>query len=300
MIVKIQHRRGDFADFDPTQLLPSEFAIIQADDPNTSDGTAIYIGISSGVIKRLATADEIVDLVNSLVNNALDSKQDALVFDIAPTAGSTNVLSSGTIYSVLDALTLAWSKITNKPSINPGTGTNSTKENTASTASGSASHAEGASTTASGNRSHAEGYYATASGISSHAEGHYTTAAGIAAHAEGSNCKANGDSSHAEGNATVANRYAQHVFGTFNVPEPAGTDPSAKGNYVEIVGNGTSSNAKSNARTLDWSGNEVLSGKLTVGAAPTANMDVTTKKYVDDLGDSKQSTITISGTGLII
>lgn len=107
MIVKIQHRRGDFADFDPTQLLPSEFAIIQADDPNTSDGTAIYIGISSGVIKRLATADEITDLVSGLVNDALASKQDVLVFDIAPTAGSTNVLSSGTIYNVLEDLTLA-------------------------------------------------------------------------------------------------------------------------------------------------------------------------------------------------
>jgi hypothetical protein len=51
---------------------------------------------------------------------------------------------------------------------------------------------------------------------------------------------------------------------------------------VEIVGKGTSSSARSNARTLDWNGNEVLAGKLTVGTAPTANMDVATKKYVDN------------------
>ena len=53
-----------------------------------------------------------------------------------------------------------------------------------------------------------------------------------------------------------------------------------RGNYVEIVGNGDWS-TRSNARTLDWNGNEVLSGKLTVGTAPTNNMDVTTKQYVD-------------------
>ena len=40
-------------------------------------------------------------------------------------------------------------------------------------------------------------------------------------------------------------------------------------------------NTRSNARTLDWDGNEVLAGKLTLGAAPTANMDATTKLYVD-------------------
>ena len=101
MIVKIQHRRGDFTDFDPTQLLPGELAIIQADDPNTNDGTAIYLGISSGVIKRIPTSDEISDLVDALVETALDGKQDVLIFDVAPTAGSENVLSSGTIYTAL-------------------------------------------------------------------------------------------------------------------------------------------------------------------------------------------------------
>jgi chitodextrinase len=34
-------------------------------------------------------------------------------------------------------------------------------------------------------------------------------------------------------------------------------------NYVEIVGNGTATDARSNARTLDWAGNEWLAGNLT-------------------------------------
>ena len=38
-----------------------------------------------------------------------------------------------------------------------------------------------------------------------------------------------------------------------------------KGDYVEIVGNGTDTSHRSNARTLDWNGNETLAGGLTVG-----------------------------------
>ena len=48
---------------------------------------------------------------------------------------------------------------------------------------------------------------------------------------------------------------------------------------------------------MDWSGNEVLAGKLTVGTAPTNNMDVATKQYVDtataSITDEKLSTGTI-------
>ena len=57
--------------------------------------------------------------------------------------------------------------------------------------------------------------------------------------------------------------------------------------------------ARSNARTLDWDGNEVLSGKLTVGTAPTNNMDVATKLYVDTGLGSKQDTLT-AGSNITI
>ena len=36
-------------------------------------------------------------------------------------------------------------------------------------------------------------------------------------------------------------------------------------NYVEIIGNGADESSKSNARTLDWSGNERLMGDIYVG-----------------------------------
>lgn len=91
---------------------------------------------------------------------------------------------------------------------------------------------------------------------------------------------ASGYYSQAMGNWTTAQRKSQFVFGEFNDPDQSGTY-GTRGNYVEIVGNGSMSK-RSNARTLDWNGNEVLAGKLTVGAGPSADMDAATKKYVDD------------------
>lgn len=76
---------------------------------------------------------------------------------------------------------------------------------------------------------------------------------------------------HSEGIGTVAFDSGQHAGGKYNIPV----------NGAEVIGGGTSSNP-ANIRTLDWSGNEVLAGKLTVGAAPTNDMDVATKYYVDN------------------
>lgn len=77
---------------------------------------------------------------------------------------------------------------------------------------------------------------------------------------------ASGYHSHAEGYNTLASRKSQHVFGEYNVEDSGGADASVKGDYIEIVGNGTSG-TRSNARTLDWNGNEWLSGNLTVNNA---------------------------------
>lgn len=170
------------------------------------------------------------------------------------------------------------------------------------TADGPYSHAEGDSTTASQAYSHAEGSATKANGAYSHAEGYNTNASGYQSHAEGSNTTASGYQSHAEGLYTIARRKSQHVFGEYNILDTSGSYGSVKGQYIEIVGNGTAENARSNARTLDWSGNEVLAGKLTIGTAPTADMDVTTKQYVDNkittdiataIGDINQFEVTI-------
>lgn len=164
-----------------------------------------------------------------------------------------------------------------------------------SRAEGICSHAEGYTTVAENAYSHAEGGYSTASGDYSHVEGYNTKTSGYAGHAEGNYTTVLGDYSHAEGLYTVSNHRSQHVFGEYNLRDSSSATASNRGNYVEIVGNGTSS-TYSNARTLDWGGNEVLSGKLTVGTAPTNNMDVATKQYVDTGLASADEIIEITAT----
>ena len=166
------------------------------------------------------------------------------------------------------------------------------------TASGAMSHAEGNHTNAQGDYAHTEGWTSEASGESAHAEGNHTNASGRASHAEGMYTTASGYASHAEGFYAIANHAYQHVFGQYNASDPSTAEPTARGTYAEIVGNGTQE-GRSNARTLDWDGNEVLAGKLTVGAGPTNNMDVATKQYVDSsdpgvIGDIKVSIGTLS------
>jgi hypothetical protein len=140
-------------------------------------------------------------------------------------------------------------------------------EGSYTTASGDVSHAEGGSTIASGDRSHAEGENSIASGTGSHAECIGATASGYASHAEGVGTIASGSSSHAEGWYTIANHESQHTFGQFNTLDNSQAAATERGNYIEIVGNGTTDNARSNARTLDWSGNEWVAGTYTNGSS---------------------------------
>ena len=125
-----------------------------------------------------------------------------------------------------------------------------------------AAHAEGSFTKAMANSAHAEGTGSTASGSGSHAEGNTTKATAAYAHAEGSYCEANGLASHAEGYYTKADRTGHHVVGRYNIPDTVGSASNYYGKYVEIVGNGSKTQT-SNARTVDWSGNEWLAGNLT-------------------------------------
>ncbi len=120
-------------------------------------------------------------------------------------------------------------------------------------ASGPKSHAEGTNTKAYYSSSHAEGYQTKANADFAHAEGEDTQANGRASHAEGREAIANGNYSHAQNRGTIANGENQTVFGKYNV---------SNSNYAEIVGNGTSNSNRSNARTLDWQGNEWVAGSF--------------------------------------
>ena len=196
---------------------------------------------------------------------------------------------------------------------NKATKANAHAEGDITTASGLGSHAEGSETTASANYSHAEGYRATASQLQAHAEGNHTVASGnsahaegveteatgLAAHAEGEGTEASGYNAHAEGNTssaaghfshaegyeTLASRRAHHVFGEYNIDDAAATanERMTRGTYVEIVGNGKSPSTRSNARTLDWNGNEWLAGGLTTAGAITIGSTTITEMQLQSL-----------------
>ena len=154
---------------------------------------------------------------------------------------------------------------------------------------GMASHAEGAQTLAYGYSSHAEGEDTIASGSNSHAEGLLTIASGSNSHAEGSYTTASGEDSHAEGMGTTASSYRQHVQGKYNIED-------SNSIYAHIVGNGTSDSDRSNAHTLDWSGNAWYAGTVE-GTAMIVKSSTkgSTKRFkitVDDSGTISATEIT--------
>lgn len=225
------------------------------------------VGMTVGLIKALAPKLSAEDITTA-VDAWLDDHPEATttVEDGAISYAKLNSSLQGTVDDVADLKSEMdnmsqpdWNQsdssaddfIKNKPAIRQQANGGGILENGASSASGQNSHAEGGGTTASGAYSHAEGGGTTASGRSSHAEGGGTVASG--------------DYSHAEGSNTTANHMAQHVFGMHNIPDDSIESSGTKGNYVEIVGNGLDVSRRSNARTLDWEGNESLAGGITLG-----------------------------------
>ena len=135
------------------------------------------------------------------------------------------------------------------------------------------SHAEGYKTTANAPYSHAEGSNTVASDLSCHAEGSGTTASGNCSHAENTGCIASGSNSHAEGYHTIARGEYSHASGAHTI---AGMEVFALGRYNKkaedvalVVGNGWGSGSnewRSDALTLDYSGNLKLAGNLTANS----------------------------------
>jgi len=199
-------------------------------------------------------------------------------------------------------------------------GQSSHAEGTYSHADGNYSHAEGYNTDAYGDYSHAEGYLSNAEGDRSHAEGMGTLADGYGAHAEGGASRAEGYLSHAEGEGAGATGYCSHAegyattaYGDCSHAQGYGTDAHGdrqfvfgsyneldySNEFIEIVGNGEY-NDRSNARTLDWQGNEVLAGKLTINGTPTEPNDVArlqdTKLDYTDIVDFPAVSVPHGGT----
>lgn len=75
-----------------------------------------------------------------------------------------------------------------------------------------------------------------------------------------------GNFSHKEGYQCIALGNSQHVQGQFNVVDPYAEyiQPSYRGKYADIIGNGISYEDRSNAYALDWDGNAYHAGDVYV------------------------------------
>lgn len=118
------------------------------------------------------------------------------------------------------------------------------------------------------------------------------TASGYYSHAEGNNTKAKGAYSHTAGVGTIANSPAQYVFGSYNIEDTAETSaPNIQGymsrDYIHIVGNGTSNSKRSNAHTIDWSGNAEYAGDVKANACGGEN-PVSLVEVADEVANVKQ------------
>lgn len=145
------------------------------------------------------------------------------------------------------------------------------------------------------------GSYNTASGQAAVAMGNITTASGAVAMSTGSQTEASGTVSATFGIQTKANHQAQFVFGAFNEEDASSAASYSRGNYVEVVGNGTADDARSNARTLDWDGNEILAGNISINGG-TTTIDVGLLQLLANGNLEPNSEIvdfTISNTGII-
>ena len=181
-------------------------------------------------------------------------------------------------------------------------GAQSHAEGLTTEASGSSAHAEGSITKATGIYAHAEGYNTQAYGYAAHAEGGATIANGSASHAEGAGTVAEGSLSHVGGTYNIADNYDNLSEWTANTAYQIGdrvkkttisnnntsvsgyickianedasfqsykwTSLEGKMNYAEIIGNGTNNNTRSNARALDWDGNEHLMSDIYINCNP--------------------------------
>ncbi len=113
-----------------------------------------------------------------------------------------------------------------------------------------------------------------ASAAMASAFGYNTEAAGQYAESHGYQSISSGIASTSHGFRTTANHRSQFVFGEYNITDDSSAQSDSRGNYIEIVGNG-GKNSPSNARTLDWDGNETLAGGITLGKGTVNEVTLT-------------------------
>lgn len=143
----------------------------------------------------------------------------------------------------------------------------------ADTTVGDFSIATGTNSTATGYASSAQNLQTTSYGTGAHAEGAYTIANNNFSHAEGYSTIAFAEGSHAEGAGTRADAPYSHVQGKYNIID-------SDEEYIHIVGNGSSDDARSNAHTIKSTGEAWFQGPIYVGSTSGTHKDEGSVKLI--------------------
>lgn len=72
-------RQGEYADFVPSKMRPGEWAVVLADDPVVPDGKSVFIAFAAGNVKRMATYEDMKDLIGEAAGDIRDQYID--IFD---------------------------------------------------------------------------------------------------------------------------------------------------------------------------------------------------------------------------
>ena len=223
--------------------------------------------------------------------------------------------SAGTFSVAMgDGTTASGSRSTAMGGFTTASGMYSTAMGRYGTASGNFSTAMGDGTTASGVYSTAMGYETTAGGYASTTMGYNTEASGVYSAAMGSNTTASGGRSTAMGggttasgiysiamgSATTASDYASVVIGQFNSSGSSATsaDSFSTSSPAFVIGNGTASNAKSDAFKVMFNGNTTISGDdLTIGDLSAFSGSFSQRSAIDVVAHSDGDLLTAYASG---
>lgn len=68
----IRMRRGVYERFVPSKFVPGEWGVVLSGDPAAKDGRAAYVCFAAGIVKRVATYEDMLDFFESVKEETVD------------------------------------------------------------------------------------------------------------------------------------------------------------------------------------------------------------------------------------
>ena len=259
-------------------------AQIKISGTNNSGTNASAIGYQTSAINTASTA---------MGNNSTASGETSIAMGYQTSATNTASIAMGNNSSASGVTSTAIgnsSTASGETSIAMGFETQATH---------SASIAMGYQTSSTEGASTAMGFKTTASGFGSTSIGYQTTASGYGSTSIGYQTTASGNTSTAIGKNTIASDFGSLVIGQYNLSGSTVTNSATEPNYANtafVIGNGTASNAKSDAFKVmvQWQ-YATVGNDLTVSGDVVVSSDARLKANIVSLGSTLAKLLLIDG-----